>query len=169
MTTLSNNIQRLKGEMGISIKYIADKCGVSPAAASQWMQKKNPYTPSLDSLITLAGLFQTTIEELATNPKCKMGEVVSPLLNFLIVEHIFELVEADSTLSYAYHNASPRKRAYMFGLIYSLLEDSGINGVTTADIFELMQINQDSDSGRTTKNKTANRTVKRNRQRKTKT
>ena len=158
MTVLSNNIQRLRVERGLTIKYIADQCEVSPAAASQWMQKKNPYTPSIDSLLTLAGIFQTTIEDLVTNPRCKSGEVVSPALNFMIVEHVFKLIEPDSVLSYAFAEASPKKKAYLFGLMYSLLEDAGIAEVSIRDVLELMGIETDE---RAKTKKAATRPVKR--------
>ena len=162
MTTLSNNIQRLKDDKGYSIKFIADQCGVSPAAASQWMQKKNPYVPSIDSLLTLAGLFQVTIEDLVTNPKCKSGDVITPVLNFIIVEHIFKLVEPDSVLRYAFDEAAPKKKAYMFGLMYSLFEETGIAKVTIADVLETMSMNQDAASAKPAKRKNSKGTIQRN-------
>ena len=59
-----------------------------------------------EALLVLAGLFQTTIEELMTNPRAKSGEIVSPMLNNIFLAKVLNLLEEDNNLTYAYKNAS---------------------------------------------------------------
>ena len=63
MTKTGNNISRMRKEKGITIKQIQEQMGFNtPQAIYKWQNGST--LPSLENLILLAELFNTSIEEL---------------------------------------------------------------------------------------------------------
>lgn len=56
------NIRRLREDLGMSQRYVADRIGVTPAAVAQWELGMNK--PSADNLLALADLFGCTLDAL---------------------------------------------------------------------------------------------------------
>ncbi len=63
MIATGNNIIRLRKEKGISVKQIQEAMGFNtPQAIFKWQRGET--MPTLDNIIVLSELFQTTIEEI---------------------------------------------------------------------------------------------------------
>ena len=63
MIATGHNISRMRKEKGITIKQIQEQMGFNtPQAIYKWQNGSN--LPSLENLVVLAELFNTSIEEL---------------------------------------------------------------------------------------------------------
>ena len=68
MIATGNNITRLRKEKGISVKQIQEVMGFNtPQAIFKWQRGET--MPTLDNLIVLSELFNSTIEEIVVTEK----------------------------------------------------------------------------------------------------
>ncbi|MBR4461248.1 MAG: helix-turn-helix transcriptional regulator [Erysipelotrichaceae bacterium] len=68
MIATGNNITRLRKEKGISIKQIQETMGFNtPQAIFKWQRGES--MPTLDNIVVLSELFNTTIEEIVVKEK----------------------------------------------------------------------------------------------------
>ena len=126
MTILSNNIQRLRKLKKLTQTRLA--LAVHPKITKQtisnWEHKTKPTVPPMPHLYTLAVIFETTIDELWSNPNCMPGLTAS--LDKAALTKVFKLLASEKDLNYALENAPTSVRVYLFSLLYSLAEDSRI-------------------------------------------
>ena len=68
MIATGNNIARLRKEKGISVKQIQEVMGFNtPQAIFKWQRGET--MPTLDNIVVLSELFNTTIEEIVVIEK----------------------------------------------------------------------------------------------------
>lgn len=68
MIETGNNISRLRKEKGLSIKEIQEAMGFNtPQAIFKWQRGET--LPTVDNLVVLAQLFETTIDEIIAKEK----------------------------------------------------------------------------------------------------
>ena len=68
MIATGNNITRLRKEKGISIRQIQETMGFNtPQAIFKWQRGES--MPTLDNIVVLSELFNTTIEEIVVKEK----------------------------------------------------------------------------------------------------
>ncbi len=157
MTTLANNLKRLREHHNFSKEHIARHCSATAAAVAQWENLSTAYVPKVDKLLTLALLYKTTVEELYTNSKIVPGEIVSPILDNMNLIKVFATLEKSETISYAFNRASVKRRAYLFTLLYSLCKDIDTDYLDETEVTVYMDIKNDKK-----KTKASNSVSKRN-------
>ncbi len=123
MTTLSNNIRRMRKLYGFTQDTLGFECGISGAAVSQWEAAGNPTMPDLNHLLTMAGLFKVTIEQLVYADGVEPNETLSTYINNNTLEKVFLLLAQNPTIDSALTQAHIKRKTYLFGLLYSLCED----------------------------------------------
>ena len=151
MTTLSNNLKRLREHRGFTKEFVAKYCNTTHAAVSQWESDATAYVPKIDKLIALAGLYKTTVEEMYENPDLVPGEIISPVLDSVILEKVFLSLDKSETISYAFTQASVKRRAYFFTLLYSLCEEIDSNYLDETEVTALMDIKNEPKKTKTVK------------------
>lgn len=151
MTILSNNLKKLREHRKLPKEFIARYCGVTPAAVAQWeLETGKSYVPKIDKLMTLAGLYKTTVDEMYNNKNLIPGEIVNPMLDNKILEKVFRTLDKSETLSYAYAQANIKRRAYLFTLLYSLCEEITSNYLDETEVTALMGIENEPKKAKTT-------------------
>lgn len=153
MSILKKNLKRLREENNLKISYVAGMFNISPSAVSQWEYLEKGTKPSVETLIVLANLYKTTVEEITTNPKCKSGEILSDKLDLAKLTNIFKLLEKNKSINYAVERAVPSKKAYIFGILFALIEqldDVDINEVAIDIIGERMNKNEQKNKNKKT-------------------
>ena len=157
MTTLANNLKRLREHHNFSKEHISRLCHTTAAAVAQWENLSTAYVPKVDKLLTLALLYKTTVEELYTNSKIVPGEIVSPILDNMVLIKVFATLEKSEMISYAFNRASVKRRAYFFTLLYSLCKEIDTDYLDETEVIDYMDIKNASK-----KTKASNRVSKRN-------
>lgn len=149
MTILSTNLRRLREHRNFSKEFIARYCKASQPAVTQWENEAQSYVPKLDKLISLAGLYKTTLDEMCRNPNLVPGEVVSPVLDNVTLEKFFRTMDNSKIISYAFNQASVKRRAYLFILLYSLCEEIESNYLDETEVTALMDIKNEPKKRKT--------------------
>jgi len=139
MTTLSNNIQRLRKAAGLTQAKLGQLCGgLSGPAVSMWESDDNPTLPKHEALIQLAALFKLTVDELLSDPDAKPGGTVLLTLDNKTLEKVFEAIDELDELNYTFTKASLKEKAYTFGLLYSLFIDMGEHELTIDSLSRML-------------------------------
>lgn len=168
MTILQKNLKRLFKENSLSLAALSrsfGECdqGITASGIGQWIQDVKPTVPTVERLVILANLLNTTIEELTENPRCKSGAAVSLALNFTTLKKVIEVLENDKTLSYAYDCATTHQRAYIFKLLYSLSEDIDIEQLAGSELLGMMDVSTGEKNAKKPAKKRVIKSVKKRR------
>jgi len=123
MTTLSNNIRRMRKLYSFTQETLGFECGVSGAAVSQWEAAKKPTIPDIEHLLTMSGLFKVTVEQLVHSSDPEQHETLSHYINNTTLEKVFLLLAQNPVIDKALTKANIKRKTYMFGLLYTLCED----------------------------------------------
>lgn len=123
MTILSTNIRRMRKLYKFSQDSLGFECGVSGAAVSQWESKTRPTVPDINHLLTMAGLFKVTVEQLVYSAGAEANETLSTYISNNTLEKVFLLLQQNPSVDRALSQAHIKRKTYMFGLLYSLCED----------------------------------------------
>ena len=119
MSTLSKNIKRLRKALGLRQEELGELCDCSGPSVSYWEADDTPSLPSLDKLFTLSEIFGVSVDALCTDENVQLGEI----LNMLILERVFSILDSYQSIYQAVVSASPKQRAFIFSLLYDFCAD----------------------------------------------
>ena len=162
MTTLAKNLKRLREHHNFTKEHIARLCSTTAAAVAQWETLSTAYVPKVDKLLALALLYRTTIEELYSNPKIVPGEIVSPILDNENLIKVFTTLANSEVISYAFDNASVKRRAYFFTLLYSLckeIETSYLDETEVTPYMDIKNVRKKTEASKSAGKRLATRTT----------
>ena len=146
LTTLAKNIKNLRKANNFTQETLGTECGVSGSAVSQW-ESSSPTQPEVDHLLTMAGLFKVTVEQLVLSDDLEPASTLSSELNNQTLEKVFILLDRHPAIDKLLSTSNTKKRTYMFGLVYALCEDMDINDLAeTGGLMELIGLSAKDES-----------------------
>lgn len=127
MTLLAINIRGFRKRKKITQDQLANHCGVSSAAVSQWESRKNPTTPELNTMLTMARLFGTTIEHMMESENIEIGHEASEELSTRLLTRVFVTLTQTEGLIEFFDDSDLTRKTNLFKALYTLYSGMAID------------------------------------------
>lgn len=133
MTLLAINIRKLRKKHKITQDQLANHCGVSGAAVSQWESKTTPTIPDVVNLLLISRLLDSSVEQLmyANNIESDSGD--DHELDTRLLIRIFAAIDQTKEMKECFFSGSVIRQAHLFKAFYTSYKDLALDGSLSDD------------------------------------
>jgi len=123
VTLLSTNIKALRKKKKITQDQLANRCGVSSAAVSQWESQALSTSPDIHKLLKLSRLFNVTVEQMMCAENVLVCSARNAEVSDRVLEKVFAALSQNKTIEKIFYEGDEVRKSRYFKLFYTLLHD----------------------------------------------